>query len=108
LQDAEADASAGRIALGHLGRGGLNLDGRSGHHTISRTRTAAALPSVIGGPGLDFIRGGALSLLLLAAGHIPLAAAGARGSAAARAARQTSDPNQWAQHWSRNSIVTAK
>jgi hypothetical protein len=25
------------------------------HHTMSRTRAAAALPSVIGGPGGDFI-----------------------------------------------------
>jgi hypothetical protein len=33
------------------------------HQTTKRTRTAAALPSVIGGPGSDFIRAVAVAVL---------------------------------------------
>lgn len=59
--------------------------GNPGHQTINRTRAAAALPSVMGGPGWDFI--GAVSPPLLAAVHTPSTAARVPGPAPARACR---------------------
>jgi hypothetical protein len=45
--------------LGAIASGGIGphlAATNPGHHTLSRTRAAAALPSVIGGPGSDFAR----------------------------------------------------
>ena len=45
----------GAVTLGHRGGVGLAWWPQALHQTISRTRAAAALPSVIGGPGAGFI-----------------------------------------------------
>ena len=50
------DGRLGAVAPGHLGGMGLDPVAARLHHTISRTRAAAAFPSVIGGPGGGFHR----------------------------------------------------
>jgi hypothetical protein len=46
----------GTVPSSYLARSGSTWCWHSLHQTINRTRAAAALPSVIGGPGPDFMR----------------------------------------------------
>jgi hypothetical protein len=48
------DAGDGAVPSSHLCRVRLDLMLARLHNTISRTWAAAAAPSVIGGPGIDF------------------------------------------------------